>query len=131
MRITRNGLALTEDDLTAMYEMELKTNTSNAIEATPIVLAQIEGVDFGSIDVSAAKLSDIEAIQIETAYSGKWNSAGAIIVAAANRMLLDHNIRSTGKQMASKFDGKDVVTGKKFQAGEMIVWSGKFGCTKA
>jgi hypothetical protein len=124
-------IKIDENDSLTIHEIEMKAPGSNALEAVPTVLSQIDGLDFGTIDISSAKLTDTEAIQIETAYSGHRSNARNIIVAAAERIVTDHNIRSTGKQMASRYDGRDVVTGKGFKAGEMIVWSSKFGCVKA
>lgn len=75
---------------------------------------EIAGVDTGS-----AKVTPEQALVYAKA---SYQTQKQLFKDAAGLVLYDHVVRSNGKEMESKFDGTDAVTGEAFKAGTKIIF---------
>lgn len=71
-------------------------------------------------DTSNAKITPEQALAITQA--AQYSSPIRQYKDAAALVQYDHVIRTNGKEMESKFDGTDAVTGEAFQAGTKIIF---------
>jgi hypothetical protein len=95
-----------------------------------------ETFHFTGIDTSAAKITPQVAIgMIETMIPEIKRVPASVVAArrldylksAARWVIKDHLIRSTGREMISRYSGKDAITGDGFDAGATIIYSRKHG----
>jgi len=90
------------------------------------------------VDISAAQLTPAAAMQIVSDYEWVRNlssyalaqTRSNLVRMAAEMVVTDHTIRSTGREMVSKYAGKDALTGERFPAGTPIIYS-RTGCLVA
>lgn len=99
-----------------------------------------ETFHFAGIDTSAAKITPQVAIGMMETMIPEINRVPASVVAArrfgylksaAQWIIKDHLIRSTGREMVSRYDGTDAITADTFSAGTEIIWSRKHGAVVA
>jgi len=95
-----------------------------------------ETFHFAGINTSAAKITPQAAIEmIETMIPEIGRVPASVVAArrfdylksAARWIIKDHEIRSTGREMVSRYPGTDAITGDDFDAGATIVYSRKHG----
>ncbi len=94
---------------------------------------------FVEIDTSAAKLTPEAALDIVKGDPLVTRLPAIVQEArkfdylrdAARMVITDHQIRSTGREMTSRYPGTDAITGDEFSAGTVIIYSRKHGAMVA
>lgn len=81
--------------------------------------------DIVGVEVSNAKITPEKALEIAlSTTAAQYLTMKQKVKEAASNVVYDHIIRTSGKEMESKFDGSDAITGQTFAAGTKIIFFG-------